>query len=90
MTYFSSTLHFPVYYARAQPDRPRMPRSRSWPRVRSPGKVSDAHAHCSEWVPPPPITRDVWHKSAHKASHRVSFLPTSLFRLDSNNSPFLS
>lgn len=39
---------------------------------------------------PPPIAKDVWHKSAHKASHRLSFLPTSLSRLASNNSSFLS
>lgn len=36
---------------------------------------------------PPPIAEDVWHKSAHKAIHRLSFLSTSMSRLDSNNSP---
>lgn len=37
----------------------------------------------------PPFTppKDVQHKSAHKASHRLSLPPMSVPRLGSNNSP---
>lgn len=87
VTYFSSTLHFPAHYARTRPARPRMLGTRKWPRVRSRGKVSDAHARCGEGALPPPTAEDVWHQCAQKASLRLAFLPTSVFGLDSSNSP---
>lgn len=56
VTYFLCALHLPAYFAKAWPANYACPVKGTGRGSENHGKVSDAHARCGRWSPPPPPT----------------------------------